>query len=105
MRLRTLPAAQAGKTDVVRMDLVGASREKHVEGSDQLPGNANYFIGNDPAKWHVDVPTYSKVRYTGVYPGIDLVYYGNQLQLEYDFVVDRGPTKRRSNYDLRALII
>ncbi len=50
----------------------------------------NYFVGNDSKKWHAGVPTYGKVSYTGVYPGIDLVFYGNQSQLEYDFVVAPG---------------
>lgn len=75
------------KTDVVRMQLVGASPQLRVIGSDQLPGKANYFIGNDPAKWHSNVPTFGKVQYTQVYPGMDLVYYGDQRQLEFDFVV------------------
>ncbi len=84
------PSRDALKTDVVRMQLVGASSGLKVSGEEKLPGSANYFIGNDPKKWHVDVPTYSKVKYSGVYPGIDLVYYGNQQQLEYDFVVAPG---------------
>jgi len=76
-----------GKTDVVRMELVRANSSARVSGADQLPGTANYFIGSDPANWRTHVPTYAKVRYSGVYDGIDLVYYGNQGQLEYDFVV------------------
>lgn len=80
-------ARHAGQTDVVRMDLAGASPGIRVSGNDPLPGTANYFLGNDAAQWHSDVPTYAKVEYTGVYPGIDLVYYGNQRQLEYDFIV------------------
>ncbi len=83
-------ASQARKTDVVHMKLAGTNPDAHIAGTDQLPGNANYFIGNDPAKWHSNVPTYSKVQYIGVYPGVDLVYYGNQRQLEYDFVVAPG---------------
>ena len=56
-----------------------------------LPGKSNYFVGNDPNKWHTDVPTYAKVRYINVYPGIDLLYYGNQEgRLEHDFVVAPG---------------
>jgi len=84
----------AEKTDVVRMDLAGANRATHVAGMDQLPGTANYFIGNDPAQWHSGVPTFAKVKYAGVYPGIDLVYYGNQRQLEYDFVVAPGASAK-----------
>jgi len=75
------------KTDVVRMELAGAHPGLRVSGTEQLSGTANYFIGNDPAKWHSNVPTYAKVKYSGVYPGVDLVYYGNQQQLEYDFVL------------------
>ncbi len=75
------------KSEVVRMELVGASHHLQVSGADPLPGTANYFIGNDLKQWHSSVPTYGKVRYTNVYPGIDLVYYGNQGRLEYDFVV------------------
>jgi uncharacterized protein (TIGR03437 family) len=82
---------RAHQADVVRMRLAGASSGAAAPaGDDQLPGTANYFIGNDPARWHTSVPTYAKVRYHGVYPGVDLVYYGNQRQLEYDFVVAPG---------------
>ncbi|AXC13141.1 Cell surface protein [Acidisarcina polymorpha] len=80
-------SAKAGKTAVVRMELDGASDGLRVVGEEPLPGKSNYFIGSDSSKWHTNVPTYSRVKYTGVYPGIDLVYYGNQQQLEYDFVV------------------
>lgn len=76
--------------DLLRLQLENGSRNPQVAGEDALPGKANYFIGDDPARWRRDVPTYAKVRYTGVYPGIDLVYYGNRSQLEYDFVVDPG---------------
>ena len=75
------------KTDVVRMQLSGASAALRVTGSEQLPGKTNYLIGSDPGQWHSDVPTFRKVKYTGVFPGVDLVYHGNQRQLEYDFVV------------------
>ncbi|AXC15040.1 Cell surface protein [Acidisarcina polymorpha] len=85
---KTFPAAV--KTDVIRMELAGASHELKVDGAEALPGKVNYFVGNDPAKWHRNVPTFAKVKYSGVYAGVDLVYYGNQRQLEYDFVVAPG---------------
>ena len=75
---------------VLRMSLVGAAPKPFVSGLDELRGKANYFIGSDPAKWRTNVPTYAKVHYRDVYPGIDLLYYGNQRQLEYDFVVAPG---------------
>jgi hypothetical protein len=84
------PETPAAKTDIVRMELSGASPSLRVSGADQLAGKANYFIGNDPSKWHANVPTYAQVKYSGVYPGVDLLYYGNQRQLEYDFIVARG---------------
>ena len=67
-----------GAQTVVRMRFVGADSEPRVSGEEESPGKANYFIGNDPAKWRRNVPTYAKVRYENVYPGVDLVYYGNQ---------------------------
>jgi hypothetical protein len=77
-------------SDLLRMQLTGSNPEATIAGEQPLPGTANYFLGNDPAQWHTGVPTYRRVRYTGLYPGIDLVYYGNQRQLEYDFIVAPG---------------
>jgi hypothetical protein len=79
----------------LRMSLVGAARKPVVSGLDEQPGKANYFIGKDPAKWRSNVPTYAKVHYRNVYPGIDLVYYGNQRQVEYDFVVAPGADPKK----------
>jgi hypothetical protein len=83
------------KSVALRMSLVGAARQPLVSGLDELPGKANYFIGKDAAKWHTNVPTYAKVHYREIYPGIDLVYYGNQRQLEYDFVVAPGADPKK----------
>jgi hypothetical protein len=71
--------------------LLGANPRAEVAGLDELPGNSNYFIGKDPKKWHTHVPTYGRVRYQNIYPGVDLVYHGGQNgQLEYDFVLAPG---------------
>ena len=75
---------------VLRMRLLGANPAAKVKGLEQLAGKSNYFIGNDPTKWRTDVPNYARVQYQGIYPGVDLVYYGHQRQLEYDFVVAPG---------------
>lgn len=77
-------------TDLLQMRLVGANPKATVTGLDELPGKSNYFIGNDPKKWRTNVSNYAKVKYENVYPGVDLIYYGNQRQLEYDFVVAPG---------------
>jgi hypothetical protein len=89
-----VPDPEPGATAVLRMKLVGANARAKVSGMEELPGKSNYFIGNDPKKWRTNVPNYAKVKYTNVYPGVDLVYYGNQGQLEYDFVVSPGADPR-----------
>lgn len=78
------------RQSVVRMKLEGANPNPAMEGLEQLPGIVNYFIGNDPAKWRTKIPTYAKVHYKDAYPGIDVIYYGNQGKLEYDFIVAPG---------------
>lgn len=83
------PSALATAT-ALRMRLVGANESPLVEGLEELPGKSHYFIGNNPDKWRTNIPTYAKVTYQNVYPGVDLVYYGNQRQLEYDFIVAPG---------------
>jgi len=90
MQLKLRPIQEFAPFDVVWMRLAGASDKAKPMGEEQLPGTANYFIGNDPARWRTSIPTYAKVRYSAIYPGVDLVYYGNQQQLEYDFVVAQG---------------
>ncbi len=75
---------------VLRMKFVGANHAPKMTGLEELPGRSHYLMGNDPKQWRTHVPQYAKVRYQNVYPGIDLVYYGNQRRLEYDFVVAPG---------------
>lgn len=87
------PASQRPKLEAaadLRLQLEGANPAVTMSGTDPLPGAVNYFIGKDPARWRTNVTTYAKVRYEKVYPGIDLVFYGNQRQLEYDFVLAPG---------------
>src|SRR6185503_12891849 len=93
----TLRQPQASQADtkmregsVLRLKMIGANTAPQIEGQDELPGKVNYFPGNDPEKWRRNIPTYRKVYYKNVYPGIDVVYYGNQRELEYDFVVAPG---------------
>ncbi|HEU4872435.1 MAG TPA: SBBP repeat-containing protein [Pyrinomonadaceae bacterium] len=75
---------------VVRLKMLGANATPQVEGQEELPGKVNYFIGNDQSKWRRNIPTYRRVYLKDVYPGIDMVYYGKQRQLEYDLVVAPG---------------
>jgi hypothetical protein len=97
--LRT-PAGVKAPPSVFRMELLGAERNAQVSGADQLPGAANYYIGNDPKKWRSGITTYGKVKYQGIYPGINAVFYGNQRRLEYDFVVAPGADPRQISLGL-----
>ena len=109
-RIRPMAGAMTQRTNeltapgmvrgVLRMKLRNANTAATVTGLDELAGKSNYFIGNDPAQWRTNVPTYAKVKYEGIYPGMDLVYYGNQRQLEYDFIVAPGADPRRIAFDV-----
>lgn len=72
---------------IVQATLLGANAAAKVTGVEPLSTKTNYLIGRDPRTWKTNVPNYAKVKYSGVYPGIDAVFYGNQDLLEYDFIV------------------
>ena len=84
------PEAPRSYRSVMRMQLVNSARDARVQGLEELPGKVNYLRGNDSAQWRTNVRTYKRVKYTAVYPGIDLIYYGQSRQLEYDFIVSPG---------------
>ena len=86
----------------LRMRLVHANPQAEITGSEELPGKVNYLIGNDPKRWHSNLPTYARVQYKEVYPGIDLIYHGHEGQLEYDFVVYPGADPGRIGLELRG---
>ncbi|MCG3157757.1 MAG: hypothetical protein DKINENOH_04393 [bacterium] len=75
---------------VIRLELAGANPAPRIQGLEQLPGKINQLKGNDPTHWRTNVATYAKIKYHAIYPGVDLVYYGNQQELEYDFIVAPG---------------
>ena len=87
---KPLSSPSPSSQSVVRMKFAGADPQAEMVGLDKLPGIVNYFIGDDPSKWRTHIPTYQKVGYKDLYSGIDLVYYGNQGQLEYDLIVAPG---------------
>lgn len=77
--------SQRAPSSVIRMRLDAANSSARISGASPLPGKSSYFIGNDPSKWRRDIPQFARVQYEAVYPGVNLVYYGDQGQLEYDF--------------------
>ena len=79
-----------GNPQILGLKLSGANTDPKIEGINPLPGKANYFTGNDPSRWRTDTPTFGRVKYHDVYPGVDLIYYGNQQKLEYDLVLQPG---------------
>lgn len=93
--------SQSLKT-TLQFNLLGATLNPAVVGEDQQPGKVNYFIGNDPRQWHTNVPTYARVRYKNIYPGIDLVYYGNPRQLEYDFEVSASGNPNVIQFEIKG---
>ena len=79
----------SSKSSVIRMNFLGHNRKARVDGIDALGGTTNYLLGNGSSQ-QTNVPSYKKVRYSAVYPGIDVEYHGNGSLLEYDFVVQPG---------------
>jgi hypothetical protein len=100
--LRSAPSSKAANSEkFVRMNLVGANPVAATRGTEPLPGKSNYLIGNDPKHWHRGIPQFAGVHYANVYPGIDLVFYGSQGRLEYDFKVAPGadPSRAELQFD------
>ncbi len=96
-----LPGSKKTQARTVHASLVGASNGAAPKAEQPLSGRVNYLIGPDPQKWHTDIPTFEGVRFTGVYPGIDVAYHGNRGDLETDFVVQPGadPEAIRIRFD------
>jgi len=75
----------AAQEPALQLELVNSSPDKQLRGVRELPGKSNYFIGSDPSNWHTNVPQFGAVEYRSAFPGVDLVFYGNQQDLEYDY--------------------
>jgi hypothetical protein len=89
------PRLNSAGTTALRMRMIGADPTTAPNPLEQQPSTSNYFIGSVAEKWHANIANYAKVRYRNVYPGVDLIYYGNQRQLEYDFIITPGADPRR----------
>src|ERR1035437_1515196 len=83
------PALSFPGSERVDIRLLNSNPAAQIEALDRLPSHTDYFLGSRE-HWHTDIPNYSRVRYRAVYPGIDVVYYGNPSRLEYDFVLQPG---------------
>ena len=85
---------KAGHQSTIRIGFPGAKPSPAMAGDERQSAISSYFIGNDPSKWVTGAPNFARVRYRELYPGVDLAFYGNQGQLEYDFVVAPGADPR-----------
>jgi hypothetical protein len=78
------------KSSAIQMRFVGANPSAQIRGDAELPGKINYLVGNNPAQWRSGISIFGKVGVDEIYPGISLLYYGNQQRLEYDFTLAPG---------------
>jgi len=98
VRLRLLSDKKSGSQ--VSMRLVGARQDATIAGDGTLEGHTNYLLGNDPAGWLRGLPNYSAVRYSQIYSGTDLVFYGKDGVLEHDFELQPGADPSRIAFQL-----
>ena len=88
-------SSQVGPASPLAMRVVGSNPAAQITALDKAPGISNYFIGSDSRNWRTSVPHYARIKYSEIYPGVDLVYYGTHCQLEFDFVVGPGADPER----------
>ncbi len=100
LRTRTDDHTRQQKPSVVTLELLHSNKQARPEGLDLLPGKSNYFIGKEPANWIPGIPQYRRIDFKSVYDGIDLVYYGNYGQLEYDFILSPGADPKKLNFQV-----
>ena len=77
------------------MKLIGANPQPRMIGLDEMSGKSNYFLGDNPRRWRTNIANYARVEYDEVYPGVDLIWHGNQKQLEHDFIIAPGANPQR----------
>jgi len=93
--------ANSPQSALVKLIPLGANKNPRIVAEGMQEGKVNYFVGNDPKQWKANVPTYQAVVYQEIYPGIDMKFYGNNRQLEYDIIVKPGadPSKVKLAYE------
>jgi subtilisin-like proprotein convertase family protein len=96
--------AESGRNCALHLQWAGGNSQAALDGERLLPGRSHYLRGRDVTRWRTGVPHFSSVRYTGVYPGVDLLFYGEPRRLEYDFIVEPGadPSGIRLAFTLEA---
>ncbi|HTS13041.1 MAG TPA: choice-of-anchor D domain-containing protein [Candidatus Limnocylindrales bacterium] len=95
-------AALSRRASVLRLHFDAANSDVEMTGIDKLPGRIDYFMGKNPRNWHTDVPSYGRVAYCSIYPGVDALFYGSHRQLEYDLVVAPGANPRQISLSIEG---
>lgn len=90
MSEKTVITANGKSLEVVKLIPCGFKQDLKIVSEVELNGKLNYLRGNNQNNWFTDIPIYERVRYQEVYDGVDIVFYGNQTQIEYDVVVKPG---------------
>lgn len=103
LALNSRTAKNKPQMSVLRMKWIAANPNPQMLAEKPLPGKMNYLIGRDPSRWHTNLPTYARVRYRGLYPGVDAVFYGTQGQLEYDLVLSPGTSLEKISFALDGI--
>ncbi len=90
------------RQSAVHLNFIDADAKGAVRGFSESAAKVNYFRGADPKNWRRNVPLFEKVRYSGLYPGVDAVFYGNEGALEYDLVVAPNADPGRIRLQLQS---
>lgn len=100
---KALKDKTAPSTSTIKIQFVDANANPIVRGTEELQGKSNYFVGNDSNKWRTNIPNYTKVFYQDLYPGVDVAFYGNQEQLEYDILVSPGRNPQDAHLHIEGI--
>src|ERR1700722_13009684 len=101
-RKQTASKSEPRQVEFLQMKLAGANPNASLAGSQPLPSVSNYIVGQDPSRWRTAIPQFAQVRYENVYPGINLLFYGNQGRLEYDFQVAPGSDPKQAELEFNG---
>jgi hypothetical protein len=94
---------QNPKSEIVRLLPLFTNKNLEIVAEDVQDGKVNYFTGNDPEKWKINIPTYKTVVYRNIYKDVDMRFYGNNQQLEYDIIVEPGANLSRIQFAYQGI--
>jgi len=103
LALASRDSQKKSEISVLRLKWIGANPHPQMVAENPLPGKINYLVGRDPARWHTNLPTYARVRYRDLFPGIDAVFYGTEGEIEYDLVLSPGTSPRNISFALDGI--